>query len=274
MAKLVIGTDKSVKIPAIVKEVGITPTGTINITSNGTTDVTQYASANVNVTPTLVIQKVKDANGKVVNGSTVINLDGATDVGDYALEYAYANNIGITGTVDLSSLTTVSGDYGCASMCANCTGITSIDLSSLITITGKQSCNNMFYECTGLTGAVDLGSLTTISGRSGCIQMFMNCPGITNVNLSSLSVITGISCCANMFQNCYSLTSLSFPALTSTSFGSQTNQFVNLVKNITGITLHFPSNVQSVIEGLTGYSTTAPFGAVSGTVLFDLPATN
>jgi hypothetical protein len=43
---------------------------------------------------------------------------------------------------------------------------------------------------------------------------------------------------------------------------------------IPNITLHFPSNVQSVIEGLDGYSATAPFGAVSGTVLFDLPATS
>jgi hypothetical protein len=44
--------------------------------------------------------------------------------------------------------------------------------------------------------------------------------------------------------------------------------------SITNITLHFPSNTQAKVETLSGYSTTAPFGATSGTVLFDLPATN
>ena len=108
---------------------------------------------------------------------------------------------------------------------------------------------------------------------NACQQMFASCSGITSVNLNSLTTISGMNACASMFANCSNLSSISFPAIKTTSFGSQRNQFTNMCSGITGITLHFPSNVQSVIEGLTGYSTTAPFGATSGTVLFDLPAT-
>lgn len=43
---------------------GITPTGTVNITQNGTHDVTQYASANVNVQPNLQSKTVTE-NGTV-----------------------------------------------------------------------------------------------------------------------------------------------------------------------------------------------------------------
>lgn len=43
---------------------GIVPTGTINITQNGTHDVTQYASANVNVQPNLQ-SKTATENGTV-----------------------------------------------------------------------------------------------------------------------------------------------------------------------------------------------------------------
>lgn len=43
---------------------GITPTGTIAISENGTVNVTQYANANVNVQPTLQ-EKTATANGDV-----------------------------------------------------------------------------------------------------------------------------------------------------------------------------------------------------------------
>lgn len=299
MARLVLGTDKSVRIPAIVKE--------------------------VQIPMPLSIQKVKDANGKVVGGSTIIDLDGATDVGDYALTYAYYSNMSITGAIDLSSLTTISGRNACQNMFYICRNITSFDLSSLTTISGQYACQNMFYGCTGLTGAIDLSSLTTVSGSNGCDNMFRDCTSITSVDLSSLTTISGKLGCGSMFTycsfitsvdlsglttvsgqqgcsqmfsgcsaltsftfnnlsnigsyalyqtftGCTSLTSLSFPALTSTSFGSYTDQFNRMLNGVTGCTVHFPSNLQSVIGSWS--DVTAGFGGTNTTVLFDLPATN
>jgi hypothetical protein len=300
MARLVIGTDKTATTPAVVIEKGIVPTGTLSITQNGTYDVTQYASADVNTpaAPAHYIEKTVDANGKLVNGSTIIDLTGVTDIGDFVLGSSYRTNISISGMVDMSSLTTVSGTNACNYMFNGCIGITSINLSSLTTISGANSCQgmfggcsiteidlsslttisgmggaqNMFGACVGLLNA-NLSSLTTISGQSGASQMFASCGHLVSVNLNSLTTITGSGACGQMFFACTALTELRFPAITTTSFGSYTNQFNNMCSAIPSITLHFPSNVQSVIEGLTGYSTTAPFGATSGTVLFDLPAT-
>ena len=69
-----------------------------------------------------------------------------------------------------------------------------------------------------------------------------------------------------------SITTVSLPALKSTSFGSATNQFDYMLKNVTGCTVHFPSNLQSVIGSWT--SVTSGFGGTNTTVLFDLPATS
>jgi hypothetical protein len=78
-----------------------------------------------------------------------------------------------------------------------------------------------------------------------------------------------------MFNGCTALTTVSFPALTTSSFGSYINQFTNMLKltgNTVTHTLHFPSNLESTIQGLTGYPL---FGGISGYVVcaFDLPAT-
>jgi hypothetical protein len=70
---------------------------------------------------------------------------------------------------------------------------------------------------------------------------------------------------------CTGLTSLSFPALTSTSFGRYTNQFNGMLSGVTGCTVHFPSNLQSVIGSWS--DVTAGFGGTNTTVLWDLPAT-
>lgn len=61
-------------------QTGTTPTGTINITTNGTTDVTNYASANVNVQPTLQSKSVTITSNTTTNVAPDNGYDGLSSV--------------------------------------------------------------------------------------------------------------------------------------------------------------------------------------------------
>lgn len=260
---------------------GITPTGTISITQNGIYDVTNYASADVSIpgSATLITKSIT-ANGtynassdnadgyssvtvnvpssggvgitREVSQSGVFQMPSSsftfslpsnvTDVGDYALYYAFYDSANITD-VDLSSLTTVSGYYALRYAFYYCTNLTLLNLSSLTTVSGESAFGDAFRGCTNLTGALVLSNLTTISGRRAFASIFRD----TNI------------------------ISISFPALTSTSFGSYTDQFNRMLTGVTGCTVHFPSNLQSVIGSWS--DVTAGFGGTNTTILFDLPAT-
>lgn len=236
-----------------------------------------------------------DTNGHLMNFTGVTNIDNSI------LRGAYENNVVITGTIDMSDLTTLSNGFACYHAFSNCIGITSVNLSSLTTVSASNACNAMFQGCTGIT-SININSLTTVSDSTACSNMFQNCTGLTNINISSLttitgnngcsfmfsgcknltsvvfnslSTITGSSCLAQMFSRCNNLTSLSFPALTSNSFGTNVNQINNIISYVTDCTIHFPSNLDpqggsTVISSLTGYP---DFGGTNTVLSFDLPAT-
>ena len=196
----------------------------------------------------------------------------ATDVVANCLSSAFQNCTGLT-SVDLSSLTTISGENSLYYAFSGCTSLTNVDLSSLTTVSGRECLSSAFRNCTSLTN-VDLSALTTISGDSGLSDAFRNCTSLTSVDLSALTTLNyrGLS---YAFQYCTELTDIYFRALTTSSFGSYVNQFGSMMYG-TGTSkthiIHFPSNMESTISGLDGYPL---FGGTTGYVVlaFDLPAT-
>lgn len=233
-----------------------------------------------------------------IQSTSSVNLSNLTTIsGDYACQdmFGFSN---ITG-VDLSSLTTIDSYYGCQYMFRRCENLISVIGNSLTTIESSDACRYMFSDCISLTGTFNfLSQLKTINGIYACQGMFSGCANITGVNLDNLETISGSSACDYMFErtglisisfpkltsistatfgfsyafkNCSNLTTVSFGALTSTSFGSYTIQFSNMLRDCSNVTVHFPSNLQSVIGSWS--DVVNGFGGTNTTVLFDLPAT-
>lgn len=187
--------------------------------------------------------------------------------------YGMFRGISSLTSVSFPLLTTVSGSYGLAYAFFDDSNLTSsnVYIPNLQTISGSWALNYTFGYCTGLT-SFSFPNLQTISSYYGCAYAFEYCSGLTNFSFPKLSSLTGSGALRYCFYNCTSLTSLSFPALNSTSFGSNTDQFYRMLSGVTGCTVHFPSNLQSVIGSWSDVQ--AGFGGTRTAVLYDLPATS
>ena len=98
------------------------------------------------------------------------------------------------------------------------------------------------------------------------------CPNLTSVNLDSLEVLHDRAFAGAFMET--QISSLFFRSLKSTSFQdteSPEYSFSGMLDGVTGCTVHFPSNLQSVIGNWR--DVTGGFGGSNTTVLFDLPAT-
>ena len=224
--------------------------------------------------------------------------------GLYGAYYMFYNCTHITSALVLPKLTIVSGDYGAGNMFAYCDSLTSVSLPELTTVSGSYGASSMFIWCSSLT-SFSAPKLKTLSGSSCLDNFFYNCHNLTTIDLSAietadagsalrffcgacyalpemrftkLNSIKGPSVLSYAFTYCRAITDIYFNALTTTSFGSYVNQFNIMFNSDTASTsgnvnVHFPSNLQSTIQGLTGYPL---FGGTNGriTLLFDLPATS
>lgn len=236
----------------------------------------------------------------VVNMSDVEHLSGSS-----ACQSAFENS-SITG-VNLSSLNYVRGTRPCSSMFASCSSITNADLSSLVTIQGSYACYEMFDSNSSLS-AINLPSLVVIANATGnnaaqymfykcssattlnvpnlawvglygattevtyCLSnAFAGCTGLSAASFPKLGVIGGNNAFANAFSGCTSLQELSFPSLYNVS-PANCSGFSNMLKNVSGCTVHFPSDFESTLSGTTVYNN--GFGGTNTTILFDLPAAN
>ena len=242
MAKLVIGTNKQTVVPAVVRDMS----------------PEVYRVFRVN-------------NGKIENSVSTPFLplpSTATDIGDCCYYNAYRDTPAsvLSGAINLSGLTTVSGQSACQNMFSGCTGITSVDLSGLTTLSGGSACREMFYNCSGIT-SVDLSSLTTVSGGIlgyACQYMFNGCTGLTSVDLSGLTTVSGGYACRNMFQGCTSLATVYIGGTTAINFGTQTSQFQNMFQGCTqNIDVYAPAANQTAIEAFSGYPNFGGTGTVT-----------
>lgn len=279
MAKLYLGNREitpAIYIPAVLTTKTITSNGIYNA-SDDNADGFSSVAVNISGMPAYYLEKKLDANNRLVNTGVAHKIDftNITDISDYALACAFYDCSSISGTAfeNATSLTQISGQSACMDAFHG-TGVTATGLTNLTTISGSSAAARMFVNCTALVSA-NLESLQTISANNACGYMFSGCSSLESVSFNNLSSIAANNCMQYMFYRCTALHTINFPALTTTSFGTYTNQFSGLC-NSTGTnvvtTLHFPSNLETTIQGLSGYPL---FGGTNGYVVlaFDLPST-
>lgn len=190
----------------------------------------------------------------VKKGSNILSYT-ETNLNTSAFAETYKNDTTILALI-LNGITTISAQYlsppyALYSVCSGATNLKYVYFKNLQTISGSGSSATQ-----QLGWAFQSTSIEEISFDS------LNDISITSDNYGIFQF---------MVQYCTKIKNIYFRALNSNSFGSHTHQFDSMLSGVTGCTVHFPSNLQSVIGNWS--SVTSGFGGTNTTVLFDLSAT-
>lgn len=197
------------------------------------------------------------------------NFSTIKDVGDYGLYNMFMYN-NTYNSISFPELLEVTGKYA-LSECFSHSISTNASFPKLTSVSGELAFRQSFDYNRQLT-TISFPELRNVTGDNAFKYAFNNCSALTSVSFPKLISINNQKVFTYAFNSCTSLTSISFSKLTSNSFGTYTDQFNNMLKNVTGCTVHFPSNLQSVIGSWSDI--TSGFGGTNTTVLFDLPATS
>ena len=262
--------NKLISAPGVISTVGATDIGTANLLQNAFQNDLNVSSVNFDSLTEITADYACSGTFTGCTLLTSYSLSNLTRIMGTDTCRGMFDGSGLAGGVILPNLTTINGANAARSMFGNCANITSVSLPNLETVTGDSACRYMFGGCANIS-TIYVPKLQTVDahGLQGFAQTNTT---ITSMTFPALSSINGTSCLRESFSGATSLTSISFPALTTTSFGSYTDQFYRMLRNVTGCTVHFPSNLQSVIGSWS--DVTSGFGGTNTTVAFDLPATS
>lgn len=226
---------------------GIHPTGTINITENGTYDVTEYASAEVN-TPTVddyFIGDIQYGTSETSGANRMIKkIPDNTIVTGTNLDRAFYQCVELTSIplLDTSNVTTMNYTfYGCMAL----TTIPLLNTSNVTTM------NYTFKNCTSLTQI----PLINTSNVTEMEQMFYDTRRLNTIPLLNTSNVTKMN---GMF---YSSGITSLPQINTsnvTNFNTMFRQATNLT-TVPTLDLTSATNTEQMFYACTALTTIPNF---------------
>lgn len=169
----------------------VIPSGTLEITSNGTHNVKNYEKVSVSV-----------------GGITI---DDAS--------FLFYRNARISKVNELLQL--IKNCISCGSMFYYCTELTTLNLSNFDT-SNVKAMNEMFYGCSNLT-TLDVSNFNT-SKVTNMTSMFAYCSKLTALDVNNFNTSKVIAM-SGMFQNCSKLTTLDLSNWYTNNVANVTNMF-------------------------------------------------
>lgn len=228
---------------------------------------------NTKVVPIITVENPSvlrevDSNGvfQIPKSSNVdiVLPDSALSIGERAFYFAFYKGTGLK-SFNANKVTTVTGSNAFNNAFYNCTSLQELNFPELTTLAGETSMAYCCQMCTSLTSIKfpKLKAITTSTGQFN--YAFYGCTKLESVSFESLDDVKMNTTFNYAFSSCSKLKNVYFYALKSTSFGSSTSQFSNMLQGITGCTVHLPTS-------LSGYLGGRSFGGSSTSIVYDLPA--
>lgn len=227
----------------------IEPSGTLQITENGTYNVREYEQATVEVEGSGGSSKYApryisfyNYTGTELNDE-LSNLDTSNMI---SMNDMFTNCAKLT-SLDLSSFNT-SNVTEMYSMFSSCKKLTSLDLSSFDT-SNVTNMKFMFHYCDTLK-SIDLSSFDT-SKVTEMQSMFQNCTFLPTLDLSSFNT-SNVTNMSSMFNSCKSLTSLDLSSFNTSNVTNMQSMFYYCTKltniNLSNFNVSGISNTQGMLN--------------------------